>query len=395
MRREDRRIDETCRDSTRITGWAKTLAVAAVLAGAVAMAAAPARADDAEAASPELIDQVTTVTPRAELSAFLVKPAKAALVAGDRPRAIVLHQALALARGPGSPEARLLATLLIDAGQTDDALRVLTRFATTTADPAAATAARATAGRLAAAPKVEARPLALPSELALARLAFKQGRSAFGKKRWADALIYFHLGYVLAPELPGFLRELGATYDRLGAAEPKQAFYQAYLLRIPFGKNADAVRVELARTKGALATLSITSSLPCEEVWLNRQRVPAALPQKQLLVAPGAYKAMCLSRRYEMATFEYATLAAGGSAAIRFDWAVVVNQLARPLGRIAIENLKAPGVMLDLGVSSPEVGVVVSDLGSPLRMVLKDDGGTRVVERSVRIRPGERFVVEW
>lgn len=369
-------------------------AIAAVLA-AVAAAAPAARAQDADQAKPELIDQVATVTPRAELSAFLVTPARAALAAGDRPRAIVLHQALALARGPASPEARELATLLIEAGQTDDAVRVLTRFAAATPDAMAAAAARGTALQLTAGAKVEARPLALPSQLALGKLAFKQGRAAFGKKRWGDALVYFHLGYVLAPELPGFLRELGATYDRLGAAAPKQAFYQAYLLRMPFGKNADAVRTELTRTKGALATLSITSSLPCEEVWLNRQRVPAALPQKQLLVAPGSYKAMCLSRRYEMATFEYATLGAGGSAAIRFDWALVVNKLAQPLGRIAIENLKAPGVMLDLGVSSPEVGVVVSDLGRPLRMVLKDDGGTRVVERSVRIRPGERFVVEW
>lgn len=371
----------------------KALALAAVLAAAAAMAPA-ARADDGQAA-PELVDRVATVTPRADLSAFLVKPARTALAAGDRRRALVLYQALALARGPASPEAQQLATLLVDAGQTDDAVRALTRFAAATTDATAAATARATVDQLTAGPTVEARPLAPATELALAKLAFKQGRAAFAKKRWGDALVSFHLGYVLAPELPGFLRELGATYDRLGAAEPKQAFYQAYLLRMPFGKNADQVRAELVKTKGALATLSITSSLPCEEIWLNRQQVPAKMPQRQLLVAPGSYKAMCLSRRYEMATFEYATLAAGGSAAIRFDWAVVVNKLTAPLGRIAIENWKAPGVMLDLGVSSTEVGVVVSDLGRPLKMVLKDDSGTRVVERTVRIRPGERFVVEW
>jgi hypothetical protein len=349
---------------------------------------------DGEREVPALVDEVTTTTPRATLSAFLVKPAAAALAAGDRPRAIVLHQALALARGPGSPEARQLATLLADAGQIDDAVRVLERFAAATDDATTRAEAVVTAQRLGPG-KADTRPLALPSQIALARSAFKQGRAAFAKQRWADALVLFHTGYVLAPELPGFLRELGATYDRLGAAAPKRAFYQAYLLRMPFGKNADAVRAELVRTKGALATLSITSSLPCEEVWLNRQRVPGALPQKQLAVAPGTYKAMCLSRRYEIAIFEYATLAAGGSASLRFDWAVVVNQLTAPLGRIAIENPNAPGVMLDLGVSSPEVGVVVGDLGRPLRMVLKDDSGARVVERTVRIRPGERVVVTW
>ncbi|HVV83752.1 MAG TPA: tetratricopeptide repeat protein [Kofleriaceae bacterium] len=370
---------------------------AAALAAALAAATAPpaARADDGPTDGTELVDQVTTVTPRAALSAFLVKPAKAALAAGDRPRAIVLYQALALARGPASPEAQQLARLLIDAGQTDEAVRVLTRYAPACTDATDVAAAQALLQRLTAGPRVDVRPLALPSQVPLARTAFKLGRAAFARKQWGDALVYYHLGYALAPELPGFLRELGATYDRLGAAGPKQAFYQAYLLRMPFGKNADAVRAELAKTKDALATLSITSSLPCEEVWLNRQRLPVALPQTRLSVAPGSYKAMCLSRRYEIAIFDYATIAPGGSAAIRFDWAIVVNKLVSPLGRIAIENPNMPGVMLDLGVSSPEVGVVVGDVGRPLKMVLKDDGGTRVVERTVRITPGERVVVEW
>ena len=374
--------------------------LAAVLASLVATATAradqPPPADAAAAdAVPELVDTVATTLPRAELSAFLVKPARAALAAGNRPRAIVLHQALALARGPASPEALQLATLLADAGQVDDASRTLERFAAATTDARARAAARTTLQRLATAGDHDVRPLALPSDARLARTAFKRGRAAYKKKRWGDALLYFHLGHVLAPELPGFLRELGATYDRLGAAAARRSFYQAYLLRMPFGTNADLVRAELARDDQALATLSMTSSLPCEEVWLNRQRVPAPLPQKRLVVAPGSYKAMCLSRRYEIAIFEYATVGAGGSAAIRFDWAVVVNKLSAPLGRIAIENPNAPGVMLDLGVSSPEVGVVVGELGRPLRMVLKDDAGSRVVERSVRIRPGERVVVEW
>ena len=381
------------------------IVAASLAAGTAAAAPRAARADDhaappappapSDAPPTELVDEVATTTPRAELSAFLVKPAQTALAAGDRPRAIVLYQALALARGPASAEATQLATLLADAGQRDDAVRVLEKLAATTTDTTARATARARIQQLTAGPPVDVRPLALPSETKLAANAFKLGRAAFGKAKWADALVYFHLGYALAPELPGFLRELGATYDRLGAAAQKRSFYQAYLLRMPFGKNADVVRAELAREKGALATLSITSSLPCEEVWLNRQRVPGPLPQKRLAVAPGSYKAMCLSRRYEIAIFEYATLGAGGSAAIRFDWAIVVNKLAAPLGRIAIENPKAPGIMLDLGVSSPEVGVVVTDVGQPLRMVLKDDSGVRVVERKVRIRPGERVVVEW
>ena len=110
----------------------RALAIAAMLAAAlvpaaVAIAIEPAVAHADDAAPGELIDDVKTVTPRAELSAFLVKPARTALAAGDRPRAIVLYQALALARGPASPEAEQLAKLLLDAGQPDDAARVLTR----------------------------------------------------------------------------------------------------------------------------------------------------------------------------------------------------------------------------------------------------------------------------
>ena len=58
-----------------------------------------------------------------------------------------------------------------------------------------------------------------------------------------------------------------------------------------------------------------------------------------------------------------------------FRWAIIVNQLEHPFGRIAIENPEAPGVMNDLGITSPEVGVPVPADGHKLKMVLKDDSG--------------------
>ena len=76
----------------------------------------------------------------------------------------------------------------------------------------------------------------------------------------------------------------------------------------------------------------MSSSLPCDQIWVNAQRLPGPMPTKALRVAPGKYKAMCLSNRYEMAIFEQVTVAAGGNAALRFDWAIVVNQLEAPLG---------------------------------------------------------------
>jgi hypothetical protein len=96
-----------------------------------------------------------------------------------------------------------------------------------------------------------------------------------------------------------------------------------------------------------------------------------------------------------MALFEYATVEAGKPAAMSFRWAIVVNKLEAPYGRIALENAKAPGVMIDLGITSPEVGVAVPADGRKLKMVLKDDSGLRTEEREVQLDPGQRLVVTW
>ncbi len=348
-----------------------------------------------DAASADLVDSVKTSKSRAEISAFLASKAEAAAKKGERERAIVLYQALVTARGPASAEAKELAKAWTLAGQSEDAARVWDEYASASEDPKAKADATKEADRLRKTPDPFGKPIELPTLVAEARDAFKRGRAAFKKKQYGDALVYFHMGYALAPDLPGFLRELGATYDKLQAKDKKNDFYRAYLLRRPFGKNADEVRKELAGQRGTLATLTIETSLPCEQVWVNGQLVPGKLPQKKLLVAPGRYKALCLSNKYELANFERTTIAAGGEATIKFNWAIVANKLENPLGRIAIEKWDEPGTMMDLGVSSPEIGVPVASDGRALRMIVKDDPGTRVEERSVRIRPGETFVVKW
>ena len=212
-------------------------------------------------------------------------------------------------------------------------------------------------------------------------------------EQYGDALVYFHMGYALAPDLPGFLRELGSTYDKLGATDRKREFYRRYLVQRPFGANADVVRSELARDKDVLGTLLVSSSLPCTELWVNRQRITGKLPEKGLLVAPGSYKGLCFNPKYEMALFEYATVEPGKPAKMTFRWAIIVNKLERPLGRIALENPKSPGTMIDLGITSPEVGVAVPADGHKLKMVLKDDSGATTEERSVQIEPGQKLVV--
>lgn len=348
-----------------------------------------------EPAAGELYQSVRTKKSRADLSKFLVKPATKAVKDRAWAKAIPLYQALVVARGPASPEAKELATLWTLAGQNEDAAEAWTALAEATTNEKDKEIAVAEATRLSSSPDPFAEKLALTEMAKEANLAFKQGRAAYKAGQYGDALVLFHMGYALAPDLPGFLRELGSTYDKLGAAERKHDFYRRYLLQRPFGPNADVVRSELARDKDVLGTLVISSSLPCSEMWVNRQRITGKLPEKGLLVAPGTYKGLCFNPKYAMAQFEYTTVEPGKQASLSFQWAIVVNKLERPYGRIALENAKSPGVMIDLGITSPEVGVPVPADGHKLKMVLKDDSGVRTEERSVQLEPGQKLVVQW
>ncbi|MBA3540655.1 MAG: hypothetical protein H0T79_13675, partial [Deltaproteobacteria bacterium] len=281
------------------------------------------------------------------------------------------------------------------AGQNASAAEAWSSYGAAATVPADRDAALAEASRLAATPDPFADKLELTASTADAKLAFAAGRKAFATKRYGDALVNFTMGYMLAPELPGFLRELGSTYDKLGAAPQKREFYRRYLVQRPFGANADVIRAELAKDKDALGTLIVSSSMPCAELWVNRQKISGKLPDKGVAVAPGHYKGLCFSPKYEIALFEYAVVEPGKPAMMTFRWAVIENRLERPYGRITLENPKARGVMIDLGITSPEIGVAAPADGNPLRMILKDDSGTRTEERQVKIEAGQRLVVRW
>ncbi|HET9625110.1 MAG TPA: hypothetical protein VFP84_27270 [Kofleriaceae bacterium] len=379
---------------------------ATVTIALIAAAQVPARADrsrtaaepkaaEPKAAEAPLYQTVATRKTRAQLSDFLVAPAQRATRARDWARAIPLYQALVVARGAGGGEAKQLATLWTLAGQNERAAEAWGEYAAAVADAGERQAAQNEATRLASVNDPFADKLALAEMTAEAKKAFALGRAAFAAKQYGDALVYFHIGYTLAPELPGFLRELGSTYDKLGADEPKRAFYRRYLLSRPLGGNADLVRAELAKDHDELGTLRVVSSLPCSELWLNRQKVTGKLPDKGIAVAPGSYKGLCFNPKYEMALFEYATVEPGKPATMSFRWGIVENKLEHPFGRIALENPKAPGVMIDLGITSPEIGVAAPADGHKLRMILKDDSGVRTEVRMVQIEPGRRLPVTW
>jgi tetratricopeptide (TPR) repeat protein len=341
------------------------------------------------------LDGVKTSISRNRLSQFLIATADKHRKARAWAHAIPYYQALVAARGPASPDAETLAKLWTLAGQSEEAGAVWRSIAAATEDAQQRTRAQAEVTRLSEHPDPFADKLRLMPGVIEAKKSFALGRSTFAAKKYGDALVYFHMGYALAPDLPGFLREIGATYDKLGAADKKRDFYQRYLLQRPFGANADLVRKDLRKSNAELGTLAVSSSLPCTELWINRQRLTGPVPQGGVAVAPGAYKGLCFVPKYEMALIEYATVAPGASAELSFRWAVIVNKLDKPLGRIAIENPKVPGVMMDLGVSSPEIGVALPLDDRKLRVQLRDDAGTRSEDRYIHLEPGQRQVIQW
>ncbi len=361
--------------------------------------AAPAeRGDTGPAAKPAEVEaRFKTSIPPDKMSDYLEAPAKAAMKKQNWALAISLYRGLVTARGPGSPEAAELAKAWTLAGQYESARSVLADFIAATTDVKAKKAAIKERDRLEEAKNPFANQgFQVASANKEATRAFKNGRAAFKKKKYADALLYYRMGSALAPDMPGFLRELGATYDKLGADKEKTVYYQRYLHDFPFGKNAEFVRKALVKVKGATGKLTVKSALPCEDFWMQAQHPGSKLPIKNLVVPPGSYEALCINYKYQLAYYETAKVEAGKSATLSFNWAVLVNELKNPFGRIAIENsLYKDGRMTQLSIAQPEQGVVVPKDGRALKMVLTSLDGVKKVARDIKLQPGQREVIKW
>src|SRR5205814_2160855 len=113
-------------------------------------------------------------------------------------------------------EAKELATLWTLAGQNERAAEAWKSFAENAADAKDRDNAQTEATRLGSTVDPFADKLLLKPLEAEAKAAFASGRKAFSAKDYGDALVYYTMGYQLAPELAGFLRELGSTLDQLG-----------------------------------------------------------------------------------------------------------------------------------------------------------------------------------
>lgn len=333
---------------------------------------------------------------RKSMAAFLRGPAEKAIKRRDWGTAIPIQMALVAALGNGDQVALDLAKTWQAAGQQKEAVEALRRFIAATTDAKAKKLAEVRLNRLKRRRlRFEDQGFRLRSSPKLAKMAFDRGRRQYRAKHYADALIHYRMGYALAPDAAGFLREIGAAYEKLGAKKERTKWYVSYLRRRPFGKIANAVRKSLRKEKGVLGTVTISSPFPCDQFVVAERDAPKP-PIKKLKMAPGKYTMLCVNNKYRIGYWEENfEVVAGKKQKLTLAWAVVVNDLKKPYGRIVLENPSEAGVMMDLGISTPEIGVAVPRDRRALKMILKADDGSKSVERYLRLEPGAREVVKW
>jgi tetratricopeptide (TPR) repeat protein len=327
------------------------------------------------------------------LADFLDKDAAAALKDRKFGLAISLYRGIVAIRGAADPAVWSLVEAWQLAGENESAIEELERFAAATKDEAEATKARA---KIAEIEKLVAGFSSSVFEVTAAakqaETAFKKGRGFFDKKQYAEAVALFRAGIEMAPDLPGNYRELGEAYDKLGRSQEATEFFVRYVKMRPFGKNADEVRKRLEKA-GEVGKLSVETSFPCDQVLMNRQLLTQKLPVKDMVVAPGKYKLLCVNTKYHLAHYIRAEVPKGGSAKAVFAWAVFLNKLD-PWGRISIENPADPTQMKDVGLFD-EFGVAVPDDRRALKLKLTSGDRTKSEERLIKVEPGKTIELTW
>lgn len=324
---------------------------------------------------------------------FLIKPAEQAVKDRKYELGISLWKGVVAMRGDGDESAWKLAEVWTLAGEFDDAADVLARYSSSVTDAAKKAKADEEITSLRKRERgFSTKKFQLVPATEQAKQAFKLGLAAFKKKKYDLAAMYYKAGIEMAPDLPGNYRELGEALDKLGRSAEANDFFVRYLLRRPFGKNADVVRDRLAKAK-LVGKLSIESTLPCDEVWINRQPIPKKLPIKEHVVAPGKYKVLCFNEKYHHAQYESVEVKVGDNAKIVFNWAIVQIKL-EPWGRVVLENPYDKSEMRDIGLWE-EIGVPIPSDRRALRAVITAGDGSKKKEEFIKLEPGKTFVLKW
>ena len=285
------------------------------MAVAVACVAA-ARASACEPTRPASSYQtVTTKKSRAELSQFLVAPAREApprrATGRTRSRSTRRSSSRAARR---SPEAKQLATLWTLAGQNERRRRGVERRT-----PPRSPTRRSTATRSPRPRGSPARPIRSPTSSRSPAIAAEAQARVHARPRRVRARSSTATRSSTStwatrsrPTCPASCASSARPTTSSAPTRPQARVLPPLPRPAPVRRERRRrPRRARARTRTRSARCSSSSSLPCTELWVNRQQITGKLPDKGIVVAPGSYKGLCFNPKYEMALFEYATVEAG------------------------------------------------------------------------------------
>lgn len=141
----------------------------------------------------------------------------------------------------------------------------------------------------AAAPSAEAVAEARRSE---AKAKFEAGVTAFGERRYADAVKSFVEADALLPSAP-LSFNIARSFERLDNAAAALRWYRDYLRRSPQAANAEDVRTRIAEHAATLAARGVqqvTVLTTPDGAALSVDEQPAGLTPVTLEVAPGRHR---------------------------------------------------------------------------------------------------------
>ena len=107
---------------------------------------------------------------------------------------------------------------------------------------------------------------------------------------------------------------------------------------------------------------------------------------------------MCYSIKYDLAFTEWFRVEPDKTTTVVFSWAIIVNKLENPGGRIYVENILAGPddlALRPLPLTDNGVGMPVPADGRPLRLRLESLDRSVEKEIYLRIPPGSIEKVTW
>jgi hypothetical protein len=186
-------------------------------------------------------------------------------------------------------------------------------------------------------PLEEGRADSLPPLTDDAKKTFALGESLRESGDDGNAIQAYQASLLLDDSLPGPYRALGGEYEKVGDTANERQFFARYLAMRSTGPIADDIRSRLAK-EGALGTLDVTSSFPCE-LWLNDQDLGSKTPLQGFKIPEGPFKITCdLTDSLHSAFSQHKSMKAGDTVDVSFGVGVIHVALD-PWARVSVDGM--------------------------------------------------------